>query len=782
MKQRGQIFLFLAVGQFACWGAVDFNQEIRPILSDNCYACHGPDESKRASKLRLDLESGAKADLGGRAAIVPGKPDESELVRRITAGEARLRMPPLHSGRTLSSVQIDQLRRWILEGARWQAHWAFVPPQRPALPEIRNADWARNPIDRFVLHRMEREGLEPSPEAGRETLIRRVTLDLTGLPPTTEEVDAFLRDSAPGAYERLVDRLLASRRYGERMAGPWLAAARYADTNGYQSDGERFMWRWRDWVIEAFNSNLPYDQFVMKQIAGDMLPNATLEDRIATGFNRNHRGNGEGGIIADEYAVEYVVDRVETTSAVFLGLTMGCARCHDHKYDPVSQKEFYRVFAYFNNVPERGRANKYGNSPPFIPAPTTEEMTKLGFLDEKVSAARVAFDNLKPQIESARQAWEQSVAKETTASHWMKRAGLTKHFPLDGDVDGPAGKATRFEGTFIDGGDTGNFSFYDKFTLSAWINPASGDGPIVTRTREVARGSGYGLYLAGRKLQFNLVLRWLDDALRVETERELELNQWHHVAASYDGSRSVEGVKVYIDGQPVKLVVLLDDLNQSFQVKEPLRIGAGGPPDYRFRGSIDEVMVWRGVLTDDEVSAVADPHSLNSIANLPAAKRSAAQANKLRLAFSGECRTATNSASLARTRSRPGGAESLRRQPADRDGNAGARDAARYFPAGARQLPSSRRKSTARHSFLSAGHARRFSEQPPGFRQVAGRQGQPTDYPGYGEPAVADVFRYRPGEVRRRLRVSRGVAVKSGATRLARDRVHLQRVEHESDE
>jgi hypothetical protein len=630
MKQWRHLFLILAAGRLACWSAVDFNREIRPILSDNCFACHGPDESKRASKLRLDLEAGAKVDLGGRRAIVPGKPEQSELIRRITSVDAHVRMPPSHSGRTLTSAQIDQIRLWILEGAQWQAHWAFVRPQRPTLPAVRNSEWARNAIDRFVLQRLEREGLEPSPEAGRGTLIRRVTLDLTGLPPTTAEVGAFLGDSAPGAYERLVGRLLASPRYGERMAGPWLAAARYADTNGYQSDGERFMWRWRDWVIDAFNRNLPYDQFVMKQIAGDMLPDATLEDKIATGFNRNHRGNGEGGVIADEYAVEYVVDRVETTSAVFLGLTMGCARCHDHKYDPVSPKEFYRMFAYFNNVPERGRANKYGNSPPLISAPMPDQITKLGILDEKVSAAKVAFENLKEQAGTAQQAWEQLVAKDPTELQWMKRDGLAKYLPLDGVVASPAGNATRFDGTsFVDAGDVGNFGFYDKFTLSAWINPASGDGPIVTRTREVAHASGYGLYLAGGKLQFNLVLRWLDDALRVETERKLELNKWHHVAASYDGSRSVEGVKMYIDGQPVKLTVLLDDLNQSFQVKEPLRIGAGGPPDYRFRGSIDEVMVWRGVLADDEISAVADPYSLKTIANLPAMKRSKTQSKKL---------------------------------------------------------------------------------------------------------------------------------------------------------
>ncbi len=279
-------------------------------------------------------------------------------------------MPPVKSGRTLTAAQIDTLRRWVAHGSPWQKHWSFLPPVRSPLPAAKNATWPRNAIDRFILARLEREGLAPSPEADRTTLIRRVALDLTGLPPTPAEVDAYLADASPNAYEKVVDRLLASPRYGEKMAARWLDAARYADTSGYQSDGERFMWRWRDWVIAALNANMPFDQFTIEQLAGDLLPNATLDQKIATGFNRNHRGNGEGGIIPEEYAVEYVVDRVETTATVWLGLTLGCGRCHDHKFDPISQKEFYRVFAFFNNVPEQGRAIKYGNSPPFIPAPT----------------------------------------------------------------------------------------------------------------------------------------------------------------------------------------------------------------------------------------------------------------------------------------------------------------------------------------------------------------------------------------------------------------------------
>jgi len=335
----------------ALYGAVEFNRDVRPILADKCYNCHATDAAAKKIPLRLDSEAAAKADLGGRRAIVEGDPGASQMIRRITSENKAQRMPPVYSGLKLTAAEIETLRQWVAEGAKWQKHWSFIPPVRPPLPAVKNAAWPRNPIDAFVLQKLERERLQPSPEAGRETLLRRVSLDLTGLPPTLAEMDAFLNDKSADAYPKAVDRLLASPRYGERMAERWLDAARYADTNGYQYDAERFMWRWRDWVIESFNRNQPFDQFTLEQIAGDMLPGATLEQKIATGFNRNHRANTEDGIIPEEYAVEYVVDRVETTSTVFMGVTLGCARCHNHKYDPFTQKEFYQVFSYFNNVP-----------------------------------------------------------------------------------------------------------------------------------------------------------------------------------------------------------------------------------------------------------------------------------------------------------------------------------------------------------------------------------------------------------------------------------------------
>src|SRR5215831_6701366 len=376
---------------------VEFNRDIRAILSDKCYACHGPDKANRETNFHLDTEEGAYIPLvSGGVAIVRGDGANSPLYQRVASQDEAVRMPPAYMGRDkLSDNEIILIQRWIDQGAKWEKHWSLIPPNRPELPEVQHKEWPRNPIDYFVLARLEKEGLTPSPEADRVILIRRVTLDLTGLPPTPAEVEAFLRDKSPNAYEKVVDRLLQSPRYGERMAVRWLDAARYADSNGYQYDGERVMWRWRDWVIHAFNRNMPFDRFTLEQIAGDMLPDATLSQKIATGFNRNHRANTEDGIIPEEYAVEYVVDRVETTSTVFLGLTLGCARCHNHKYDPFTQKEFYQVFAYFNNVPELGRAMKYGNSPPLVPAPTRQQQAELKALEDHILAVEKNLPDLR---------------------------------------------------------------------------------------------------------------------------------------------------------------------------------------------------------------------------------------------------------------------------------------------------------------------------------------------------------------------------------------------------
>ncbi len=633
---------------------VEFNRDIRPILSDTCYKCHGPDKARRKADLRFDLEASAKAKLDDHFAIVPGDPARSELIRRITTSDADDRMPPSDSGLELTPRQIESLRRWIEQGAKWEAHWAFIAPKRPAAPRIADCrlpiagwqngedgfgDWSLNPIDGFILKRIADRALMPSREATPEQLIRRMTLDLTGLPPTLAEVDAFIAECRSGSsfvirhssLSALADRLLASPRYGERMASRWLDAARYADTSGYQNDGERFMWRWRDWVIDAFNRNLPFDQFTIEQLAGDLLPGATREQRIATGFNRNHRTNAEGGIIPEEYAAEYVVDRVDTTATVWLGLTMGCARCHDHKYDPLTQREFYEVFAFFNNVPEKGHAMKIGNSPPVLSAPTDAQQRELAKLDGQLAAAEARLRELEPQIAAAQTAWEQALIMPLP---WTVTRGLQARFELDG---------AEFDGErFIDGGDGGEFGFLDKFTLTAWVQPR-GDGAIVSRMVEdpadsafASDSEGYSVHLKAGRVQLHLTKRWLDDALRVETEAVLAPGQWHHVAATYDGSRLASGVKIFIDGQPQKLRVLLDELNQTFLTNQPLRIGAGGGPANRFHGLIGDVRVYARVLSAEEAGIVATTESATELAAMPAVQRTAHQAAKLRSCFLAE--------------------------------------------------------------------------------------------------------------------------------------------------
>jgi hypothetical protein len=368
---------------------VDFARDVLPILSDHCFRCHGPDEKARKAHLRLDLKEEA---LGGKSpVIVPGKSAESDVVKRIVSADPEVVMPPPKANKPLKPEQIALLKRWIDQGATWGQHWSFVKPVRPPVPKPSTQyPVLSNPIDKFVVARLAKEGLKPSPEADKERLIRRVTLDLTGLPPTPEEVDAFLKDATPNAYEKVVDRLLASPRFGERMAWDWLDAARYADSNGYQGDGERTMWPWRDWVVRAFNENLPYDKFTVWQLAGDRLPNATKEQILATGFNRNHMINGEGGRIPEENRVEYVFDQTETTGTIWLGLTLTCARCHDHKFDPISRRDYYRLFAYFNQTPVNGGGGS-GQTAPVIDFATPEQ-------EQKRKTAQAAYDALVKKV------------------------------------------------------------------------------------------------------------------------------------------------------------------------------------------------------------------------------------------------------------------------------------------------------------------------------------------------------------------------------------------------
>jgi hypothetical protein len=621
---------------------VNFNRDILPILSDNCFACHGPDEKQLMANLRLDTKNDLFTERNGYHIIVPGKSAESKLYQKVSSADPAVRMPPVYSNRTLKPEQIDLIRRWIDEGAHYETHWAFVAPKRPAVPEVKNKGWVRNPVDNFILARLESEGLKPSPEADKTTLLRRVTFDLTGLPPTPAELESFLADSSPGAYEKRVDQLLASPHYGERMAMPWLDLARYSDTHGYHIDSLRQMWHWRDWVINAYNRNMPFDEFTIEQLAGDLLPNPTVEQKIATGFDRNHMLNFEGGAIPEEYHVEYVVDRVSTTASTWLGLTMGCARCHDHKYDPVKQKDFYRFFAFFNTVPERGLDGARGNAVPVLELPSPEQQRERDELNRQIAQTLDAIP--EKDVLALENQWREKRAVSMPAP---PQQGLLAHYEFEGNLkdtsghgddakaargdvvydDGVVGKSAELSGeTRVDFGKAGCFDRNQPFTVAFWAeanpNVQGAEGIKFFQKRDDSpHWRGYEVsfeepqYTDNNRRAGRIVVRlaaaWPDNAIEVETaERVLEtgkpvfLTPSHHVLIAYDGSGHASGVKIYVDGKLAPGKAVKDNLTAGFRTDSPLRIGdknIGRP----FKGKIDDLRIYDRALTGDEAENLA---------------------------------------------------------------------------------------------------------------------------------------------------------------------------------
>jgi hypothetical protein len=632
---------------------ISFNSDIRPILADNCFSCHGPDEKRRETLFHFDTREGALAQAG---IIVPGDAARSLLIEHVTDPDPTQRMPPPDSGHApLTARQIELLRRGIDEGAKWDTHWAYTPPTRPELPAVTDPGWVRNSIDRFILARLEREGLKPSPEADRTTLLRRVTYDLSGLPPTPAEVDAFLNDRSPDAYEKRVDALLRSPRYGERMAVPWLDAARYADTHGYHIDSLRGMWPWRDWVISAFNRNLPFDQFTIEQLAGDLLPQSTRDQRIASGFNRNHMINFEGGAIAEEYQVEYVVDRVEATSSAFMGLTMGCARCHSHRYDPISQKEFYQFYAFFNNLPERGLDGQTGNAAPLLPLPSPAQQKKLDELDAAIETRRLALsDAIVAPVQAA---WERTLSPGVAPD---ETAGLTAHYELDGgfsDISGryqhgrtivgdptfgagKIGRAVSFDGdSEVSFGNVGAFDRSDPFSLAVWLR-ATGNQPMaVFQKLDEQPRRGYewllddvvlvGIQKWAARLTITLASDAAGGALQIRTRQRLRLGDWYHVTLTYDGSGKASGLVLYVDGKAFETDVVRDTLAGSIAADAPLRIGSKtlGKP---FIGQLDDLRLYSRALTPDQIEQLAIHYAPRVIVSGVLGKRSTAEAASVR--------------------------------------------------------------------------------------------------------------------------------------------------------
>lgn len=617
---------------------VDFARDIQPILSQHCFACHGPDEQGRKGELRLDVRESAI----GKKAIVAGDVAASHLVARIESTDEDEQMPPPATKKPLSAKQKELLKHWIEQGAKYTKHWAFVTPQRPAVPNVDGNGWAKNAVDRFILQKLLSRNMTPSAEADRGTLLRRVTLDLTGLPPTNEELDAFLADTSDNAYEKVVDRLLASPQYAERMAMDWLDAARYADTNGYNNDEDRTMWPWRDWVIDAFDKNMPYDQFIVEQIAGDLLPNPTLSQKVATAFHRNQGHNTEGGIIAEEYRVEYVADKVHTTATIFLGLSMQCARCHDHKFDPFTQKEYFQLFAFYNSVDEKQAGySSFMAAVPFIKVPSKVQQAELDRFDQQKLNLEKQIVQHEADAPGAMEKWLAShpvdELKKLAGDGLLHRLALNEPEgkqvrdevgtglvgAIQGEsrwVPGKIGGALELDGKgLVDLGEQAAFDSGDSFTIGAWVKPSTVGEPlaILSKMDEGASFQGYDLLLEGGKVACHLVSVWPSSAIKVVTKKALVADAWQHVVVAYDGSKKGAGVRVYIDGKLEPVDITNDNLSGSILTKKTLHLGRR-EVSLPFKGQLDEVHFYRGALSAENVSQWMMGQPVSLVADLVA--------------------------------------------------------------------------------------------------------------------------------------------------------------------
>ncbi|MDF1657691.1 MAG: DUF1553 domain-containing protein [Verrucomicrobiales bacterium] len=619
-------FLCLSNSATAAEGEIDFGRDIRPILSDKCFFCHGPDEEERKAKLRLDTKAEAFASRDGIAAFVAGAIEQSEAWHRIVSTDPDELMPPPESNKPLSDKEIDLIRRWIEGGADWTEHWSFIAPEKSESPAVAEShrDEVVNPIDAYILAEAGAKKLIPANSADRRTLIRRISFDLSGLPPTLEEVDAFLSDESPEAYEKVVDRLLASSHFGERMALMWLDAARYGDTSVMHADGPRDMWPWRDWVVNAFNQNQPYDQFSIEQLAGDLIPNATNSQLVASGFNRNHPSSDEGGAIAEELRVSYVADRVKTTSNVWLGLSMECAQCHDHKYDPISHKEYFQFYAYFNNTADPGMQTRKGNQAPVAEVVTELEEDKLKAIEIKLTKQEKAVSEAKAKALTIKG----PAGTNKAAPEIANRLKHLKHFyTLDnasgrilidavgnGDAQGARAVLKSDEGKFgtsikLDGErafDAGAFAEIDnksKFTLSAWIKleSANAGGAVLAKMNEAQSHRGYDLWMQGGKPGIHLINKWPSNAVKVISKEALTPGEWQHVAVTYGGAGTHDSVKIYINGKAVETTNEGKKLTGTIKTDVPFRFG-GRSSGSQIKAELDEVQFYNRALKPDEIA------------------------------------------------------------------------------------------------------------------------------------------------------------------------------------
>ncbi|WP_289644953.1 DUF1553 domain-containing protein [Maribacter aestuarii] len=636
---------------------IDFNFHVKPILSDRCYTCHGPDANSRKAGLRLDIEENAFATLESRnTAFVKGSPGSSESIRRILSSDPEVQMPPPESNLSLSKTEKAILIKWIEQGANWKKHWAFLQLEKPNIPKVENDSWPHhNEIDQFIQDKLQQTDLEPSQEADKERLLRRVTMDLTGLPPTINEIDAFISDDNVDAYEKLVDRLLSTDANAERLALDWMDLSRYADSHGLHADGARLMWPWRDWVIEAFKNNMPYDQFVTWQLAGDLLPNSSKEQKLATAFNRNHPMTAEGGAIEEEFRLNYVFDRTETVGTAFLGLTVACAKCHDHKFDPISQEDYFKMTAFFNNIKELGMTGDDGNYGPMLALPDKDTEKKLKNLEEiinkkegKLLLTQKELSNLDTYIKNLPPNF-----KEKQLLDYYPLDNLTKNSKghvADNNrnattreapelVPGVKDRAFEFDGEYDDLNlhNIPNFEWTDAFSISLWMNTTKREAGK-TQTLIGTSGDknnfwrGWDLYLDSlNHLNARLIHSLPHNYIHVRSKDSIKINEWKHVAFTYNGSSKAKDIKLYIDGELAAVEIGFDNLYKSIKTIRSGNHSAFDAPvrvakSYRgftgengnFLGKIDEIRIYQRTLSPQEIKRLGILDDSNE--NLPVDK------------------------------------------------------------------------------------------------------------------------------------------------------------------
>ncbi|MCX6380633.1 MAG: DUF1549 domain-containing protein, partial [Armatimonadetes bacterium] len=607
-----------------------YNRDIRPIIAENCFPCHGPDSAARKADLRLDKFAEATMMKNGHAAIVKGKPSESTMVKRMS-GQGSL-MPPAATGKKLTPQQIALIKRWIAEGAEYETHWSYISPVRAALPTVKNTKWVRNPIDRFILAKLEQNGLQPAPEADKRTLARRLSLDLTGLPPAPADVERFLNDKSPDAYEKYADRLMATTQWGEHRGRAWLDAARFADTHGIHFDNYREMWSYREWVINAFNKNMPFDQFTIEQLAGDLLPKPTLEQKIATGFNRCNITSNEGGAISEEYLVLYARDRTETASQVWLGSTLGCAVCHDHKFDPFSTKDFYSLSAFFNNTTQNAMDGNIKDTPPIIQVPLMEDRPRLETLAGELSEARHKADTRKSSSRPDFEQWLGTASAQVIAAsipttglkfhaslNEGKGSAITAAFdgkPLNLTLEGKqtwdkgqvSEKAYRREpGNTLAAPQVGDFEKDQPFSYAAWVKITdNAGGAIFSRMDEGNGFRGWDMWLEGGKVGTHIIHKFPEDALKVVSREPLPANQWSHVCITYNGKMKPDSVRVYINGVLKATDTQTDTLKSTIRTNVPFKVGQRNTTAGVDGTAIQDIRLYDRALTDAETAQLAN--------------------------------------------------------------------------------------------------------------------------------------------------------------------------------